>query len=180
MTYAPTPKQLAILDTLHPALKARALLVLDRIGWRLVPLSGHRTVEEQARLYEKGRAVVWGPQWTIKSETVTSKKAIVTNAPPRLVAPFDSAHCYKPARAVDCVLNPIVIGAANLRTTTFAGKTYPDLWDTRSPDAVRAWDDYGEAAKEVGLVWGGTWRMRDMPHVELPDAKGKLWDDATT
>lgn len=36
-------------------------------------------------------------------------------------------------------------------------------WDSNHP-----WDAIGEEAERVGLVWGGTWKMRDLPHVELP------------
>jgi len=28
------------------------------------------------------------------------------------------------------------------------------------------WETYGKAAKAHGLVWGGDWKMRDLPHVE--------------
>lgn len=36
-------------------------------------------------------------------------------------------------------------------------------WDTRLP-----WTLYGEAVRVVGLVWGGAWKLRDLPHAELP------------
>ena len=28
------------------------------------------------------------------------------------------------------------------------------------------WQTYGRAAEAHGLVWGGRWRMRDLPHVQ--------------
>ena len=28
------------------------------------------------------------------------------------------------------------------------------------------WETYGRAAEAHGLVWGGRWRMRDLPHVQ--------------
>ena len=36
-------------------------------------------------------------------------------------------------------------------------------WDLHYP-----WEAYGECAKALGLVWGGDWKRRDCPHVELP------------
>lgn len=37
-------------------------------------------------------------------------------------------------------------------------------WDLRLP-----WKVYGEAAKALGLVWGGDWTsLVDLPHIELP------------
>lgn len=38
-------------------------------------------------------------------------------------------------------------------------------WSSSHP-----WRLYGEAAKALGLVWGGDWtRPMDRPHIELPD-----------
>lgn len=36
-------------------------------------------------------------------------------------------------------------------------------------DPRRPWEAYGEAAEARGLIWGGRWSMRDLPHIELPD-----------
>jgi peptidoglycan LD-endopeptidase CwlK len=36
-----------------------------------------------------------------------------------------------------------------------------------NPWALAAYNAYGDAAKQQGLVWGGSWRMRDFGHVEL-------------
>ena len=30
------------------------------------------------------------------------------------------------------------------------------------------WEEYGTAAEDEGLVWGGRWKKPDRPHVELP------------
>jgi peptidoglycan LD-endopeptidase CwlK len=30
------------------------------------------------------------------------------------------------------------------------------------------WDILGAEAKAIGLVWGGSWKMKDLPHVERP------------
>ena len=36
-------------------------------------------------------------------------------------------------------------------------------WDTAS----EAWHRVGEIGKELGLTWGGDWKMKDMPHFEI-------------
>jgi len=43
----------------------------------------------------------------------------------------------------------------------------------RDPWAMQAYEHYGEIAEELGLVWGGRWKMRDYGHVEL-QRKGVL------
>lgn len=30
------------------------------------------------------------------------------------------------------------------------------------------WEEIGTIGEELGLVWGGRWRMRDCPHFQLP------------
>lgn len=37
----------------------------------------------------------------------------------------------------------------------------------RDPWAMRGYQLYGEIAEQVGLTWGGRWKMRDLGHVEL-------------
>ena len=37
----------------------------------------------------------------------------------------------------------------------------------RDPWAMRGYELYGEIAEQVGLTWGGRWKMRDLGHVEL-------------
>lgn len=39
--------------------------------------------------------------------------------------------------------------------------------DEKDPWTMRGYKLYGEAAEEVGLTWGGRWKMMDFGHVEL-------------
>lgn len=162
MTISQT-KQTAARDLLHPELAARMARVLAACGGRLVMLSGHRPPKEQAALYDKGRKVVWSGDWRVMSELVVDQSKIVTNA-----RPMSSAHNYSPSRAVDCVLDDTLV-----KVSIREGR--PDLWCTSTREARKAWADYGAALKAEGLVWGGDWRMRDLPHAELPDFRAKVW-----
>lgn len=39
-------------------------------------------------------------------------------------------------------------------------------------DATLPWRLYGEAAKALGLTWGGEWKsLVDKPHIELPEGR---------
>jgi hypothetical protein len=159
-----TPKQLALMEQLHPELRARMTEILERLGGRMVPISAHRPPSEQAKLYEKGRRVTWANDWRILNEAVVDRKRIVTHAPP-----MQSAHNYSPSRAIDCVLNTAIVDVG-LR------EGVRDAWDTTTKQAVETWAEYGSLVVAKGLVWGGGWKMRDMPHAELLDFRGKQWD----
>lgn len=35
-------------------------------------------------------------------------------------------------------------------------------------DALHPWQAYGEALEAQGVIWGGRWKMADLPHAEWP------------
>ena len=37
----------------------------------------------------------------------------------------------------------------------------------RDPEVMRGYELYGEIAEQVGMTWGGRWKMQDYGHVEL-------------
>lgn len=156
-------KQNAVLASLHPELAERMGRALAAVGHRLVMLSGHRPPKEQAKLYEKGRRVVWSADWRVMSEAVVDRSKIVTNA-----VPMSSAHNYDPSRAVDCVLDTELVHVSER-------EGIPDMWCTSTREARKAWAEYGAAVKAEGLVWGGDWRMRDLPHAELESFRDPRW-----
>jgi peptidoglycan LD-endopeptidase CwlK len=49
------------------------------------------------------------------------------------------------------------------------------LISEQDPWAMRGYQLFGEVAAELGLVWGGKWKLRDYGHVELrrPDVLGR-------
>lgn len=126
----------------------------------------HRSNEEQARLFRKGRSLSqietkanelitkWnrsdlgelllgvGPQYGTK----------VTNA-----APGQSMHNYG-----------LAFDAVPLRD----GKP---VWSARKADDKALWMLYGKLGVEVGLEWAGNWtRFREYPHMQ---EEGARWKD---
>lgn len=59
-----------------------------------------------------------------------------------------SFHQFDPALACDCII--------------VRGGKIPPITDP-------SWVAYGEIAESEGLTWGGRWKMRDGPHVEVPE-----------
>lgn len=47
------------------------------------------------------------------------------------------------------------------------GKYCNDLKVDTDGDEMADWDEFGVIAARHGLVWGGTWKKKDIPHVEL-------------
>jgi peptidoglycan L-alanyl-D-glutamate endopeptidase CwlK len=43
----------------------------------------------------------------------------------------------------------------------------------RDPWAMRGYQLYGEIAAQVGLTWGGSWKMQDYGHVELAPRRSR-------
>lgn len=85
--------------------------------------------------------------------TVEQQQALYAQgrtAPGRIVTYADGVRKpshHQSGRAVDCVF--LVDGKPS--------------WAEGHP-----WAAYGACAEAVGLTWGGRWKMRDLPHVELP------------
>lgn len=154
-----TAKQQAILDDLHPLLRARVESMLDELGGRFVPICGYRSPADQLKAYRRGRDVV------VADDGITVVSARKTGPTVTNAAPGQSPHNYRPALAVDLVLDVDVVAVG----------PHPDdarvrnAWEMRPayPEAVRAWRDLATACVQAGLVHGGSWRIRDWPHVEL-------------
>ncbi len=81
-----------------------------------------------------------------------------------------SPHNYKPALACDLVLNP-----ARVPVKERGDSGWPDLWDTTTPEAKKAWEDLTECAARYGLERVKIRRrgrvVTDNPHVQLPGWK---------
>lgn len=146
------PPRTVEIGKLHPSMQRPARELLNRIEQRGLPFmvwETFRTVERQAWLYACGRTIQNPdvPAGTGPHGLGTYK----TNAQGK-----DGPHTH--GLALDCVIDVRMLPPA-LRGVVTGG------WDI-GPEAMRLWRQYGELAESVDLEWGGTWRFRDLPHVQ--------------
>lgn len=130
------------------ARKAQAVLEDVRgHGYNVRPSMVMRTRAEQRSLYAKGRSnYTLGKKGFTVAEIALYRKrgslstdAIVTNV-------LDSKHLH--GMAMDVV---------------FIDDDGNAIWNTQ----YSGWAIYGKACKAHNLAWGGTWKMKDLPHCEL-------------
>lgn len=126
---------------LHPVLIAKAttlLAAMDAAGYPMLVTGGLRTVVQQKALYALGR--------TKAGKIVTYKDGVksVSNHQPK-------ADGF--GRALD---------ATFLVDLDHDGEVDDPTWDDKRP-----WELYGTKAEELGLTWGGRWKMQDKPHIEM-------------
>lgn len=123
---------------LHPLLRARVERVLDRCGGRFKAWQGFRSPIEQETAFLEGNSN----------------------------AKFgESPHNWRPALAVDVVLDPRVVAVRE----NVNAPGWPDEWDDVTDVAVDAWNllELAAAAEELDRVTirGG---KKDLPHLQLP------------
>jgi|SRR3990167_8368990 len=46
------------------------------------------------------------------------------------------------------------------------GKYITDIKVDTDGDKIEDWQEFGRIAAECGLEWGGTWKWKDIPHVQ--------------
>src|SRR3990167_3298215 len=126
---------------LHPKLAEAVSKVLAEAKARGLSVglhSGLRTWEQQNRLYELGRSV--------KNPDGATEANPRGNTVTKTVAGF-SWHNY--GMAVDIVF-----------------KDEKGVWTwEKTPEQ---WADIGKIGEMFGLTWGGNWKMKDYPHLEIP------------
>ena len=104
----------------------------------------YRTSQEQFELYKKGRRLESG-KWVKVGKTVTDKDGKINR----------SYHNYLPSYAVDLV--PYPVDWKDINRFIELSKVIKRI-----------------AAKlEIEIEWGGDWKMKDMPHYQIPK---KNWD----
>jgi peptidoglycan LD-endopeptidase CwlK len=113
-------------------------------GWGMILTCTHRSVEEQADLFKKGRRLLGDGRWVVSDPAIR-----LTNIDGKHVL---SEHNYSPARAFDVALK------------------MPDgrlCWEYGTPQ----WQAIPEIATAVGLESGGAWKtFKDYPHFHIPIA----------
>ena len=157
------------LNDLKPATKERALNFLalaDKAGFDVLIYGPSRSLEEQARLFRKGRSlseiqkkadelhVKWGRPdiATLLMEVGPQYGKEVTKA-----APGQSIHNYRYALDGCPVLG---------------GKP---VWGDEEPEDLALWDEYGRLVVAAGFEWAGNWKhFKEKPHMQEP---GINWRD---
>lgn len=151
------------LNALQPAVQVSARRMLEaaeEVGFGLLIYCTHRDVEEQARLFRRGRTLKeiqtradeLAIQWQrpdlgmLLMEVGAQHGPRVTNA-----GPGQSLHNY--GMALDgCPL--------------LEGKP---IWGHTTAEERALWDTYGELGLTAGLEWAGHWRsFKEFPHFQDP------------
>ena len=142
-TYELDIRSNTILDNVFPPLKAKMLSIYygmyEEFGVKMRPTRGLSTMEEQLKLWQKGRDA---------DGNVVSIHDVVTNAPPG-----SSYHCY--GLAVDSCF--------------WGQDPYLEYLEKKRPgEALELWIAYGAYASRASLVWGGNFhKLIDRPHVQM-------------
>jgi len=157
------------LDDLKDQVKEKAFLLLDRCeeeGLNILIYCTLRSLEEQARLYRRGRSL---SQIEAKAEELRSRwdrpdlADLLISVGPQYgnkvtyAGPGQSMHNY--GLAFDSV--PLRDGKP--------------VWQATRPENRALWELYGRLGVEVGLEWAGNWtHFREFPHMQEPGAR---WQD---
>lgn len=128
----------------HPRLVQVCREAIKRIDFAVV--CGHRSREEQFSLFKQGREERGG-RWVI-----IDRSKVVTYLDGRTKM---SKHNATPSRAVDLVP---------------CGRNGKPTWDD-TPAFERLASIMLDEARVFGLplIWGGSWKMRDLPHFEIKE-----------
>lgn len=121
----------------------------DVRGWGLPLLvwEVYRSREKQRALYAQGRS----------DEQL--RKAGYTDSELKLYRVWGYT-ADKPI--VTKIINPRYHGAGRAMDCCWLVNNKP-TWDV----PLEWWQAYGSSAKAHGLTWGGDWKMKDLPHVQL-------------
>lgn len=136
-------------ERVHPQARELFLELLRRVraqGIPLVVVEVYRSKERQRMLYAQGRTdEQLRARGYTQEEIQRARKAGYTSEKKR-VTNVMNAGMHSKGRAMDCAF-------------LVDGKLRYDVRD-------EWWQAYGKTAKQLGLVWGGDWKMADRPHVE--------------
>jgi hypothetical protein len=147
------------LESLADPFKARCIRLVERIateGLPFVVFETRRGAKRAQKLWLQGRKVdeVTG--------LVTVVGPVVTQA-----RPGEGPHAW--GCAADFVLD------TDPQHPWWAGDDSTELpkspWDASTPLMKLTWERLGRAAEACDLEWGGRWKFKDLPHVQLRDWK---------
>ena len=141
-------------ERVNPAFRQLAKQVLATVRLRGLPVivvEVFRSRGRQRMLYAQGRSDerLRGAGFT-EQEIAAYRRAGATQDKP-VVTHLVNPQKHGRGLAMDCAW--LISGKVSWRA--------PEAW----------WESYGAAAKAVGLIWGGDWKMKDLPHVEMREAQ---------
>ena len=157
------------LNDLKPATKERALNFLalaEEAGLDVLIYCTYRSLEEQARLFRKGRSL---SDIQKKADELNVKwdrpdiAALLMEVGPQYgkevtkAAPGQSIHNYR--QALDGC--PVLGGKP--------------VWSDEEPKDLALWNEYGRLGVAAGFEWAGNWKyFKEKPHIQEP---GINWRD---
>lgn len=127
------------ISDLHPKLQEKAELLVKKCKEKGISIGISECLRTKAE------------QDALYAKGRTTAGAIVTNAKG---SSYSSMHQW--GVAFDFYLKEDVDGD---------GKTGDDAFN----NSTKLFNKVGAVAKDIGLEWGGDWKMRDLPHVQLPN-----------
>ena len=155
------------LSDLTPTMARTAMTVINQfderapVGVSLLIYCTYRRPEQQARRFRQGRTLAMIEARAVQLERKYSRPdlaEILRNAEPQRgkrrvtnAGPGQSIHQYRGA-----------FDGARLRDGDI-------VWGARAAEDAALWALYGQVVEAEGLVWGGNWRRRDMPHAQQGD-----------
>jgi hypothetical protein len=148
---------LAVLSPPVRALFGSLLGEIQRLGLPIKVFETTRTIERQRYIYTKGRN---------KKELIA---AGITEWPPRpkdqRVTWTHNKSNHQDGLAIDFIFeinHPWWGKMAH-------GNVPPNPWDSTTPQAKAAWEEFGKLVNSLGFEWGGDFPRRkiDRPHVQL-------------
>jgi hypothetical protein len=150
MTWTVTIRDKLLNDPrVHPVAKRKFQAVLQDVRGSGLPLlvwEVFRSREQQRALYAQGRADAELRKAGFTDDEITKyrKQGYLSTKP--IITKLLNPKYHGTGRAMDCCW--LVDGQPSWNV--------PNEW----------WQTYGRAAEAHGLVWGGRWKMRDLPHVQ--------------
>lgn len=144
----------------HPDARRKFRAVLQDVrghGLPLVVWEVYRSKEQQRMYYAQGRtdAMLLARGFTAEEIQKARKRGFTADKP--VITKLVNPQYHGLGLAMDCCW--LVEGKYTWSVPT-------DWWET-----------YGRAAKAHGLEWGGDWKMRDLPHIQLTVTTAKARED---
>jgi hypothetical protein len=113
----------------------------------------YRSQKEQSALWKRGRAALA----IVNEAYLAAGLAPITAEENKGPVTWTVLSAHKDREAVDYFIER-------------DGKYCTDIKVDTDGDHIPDWEEFGRVAVFCGLEWGGSWKQRDLPHVQWKDA----------